>query len=184
MKIQNRIAVYAGTFDPVTIGHLWMIKSGSSLFDKLIVAVGENPEKKCHFSVKDRMVMLQESISGYENVTIDNYQNKFLIKYAESVGAKFILRGIRSTTDYEYEKSISYVNRHFNAEIVTVFLLPPREMIEISSSVVRGLIGPEGWEDVVSKYVPPCVLKRLISGNKLKSSAGKRVKNGDLSIND
>jgi pantetheine-phosphate adenylyltransferase len=184
MKKQNRIAVYAGTFDPVTIGHLWMIKSGSSLFDKLIVAVGTNPEKKCYFSLKDRVSMLKESIEGYSNVTIDQYQNKFLIKYAESVGAKFILRGIRSTTDYEYEKSISYVNRHFNAEIVTVILLPPREMIEISSSVVRGLIGPEGWEDVVSKYVPPCVLKRLVLGNKLKTNAGKRINNGDLSIKD
>ena len=171
MKKQNRIAVYAGTFDPVTIGHLWMIKSGAGLFDKLIVAVGTNPDKKCHFSVKDRIEMLRESIEGYANVTIDKYQNRFLIKYAESVGAKFILRGIRSTTDYEYEKSISYVNRHLNSEIVTVFLLPPREMIEISSSVVRGLIGPEGWEGVVSKYVPPCVLRRLKLGNKPKNSA-------------
>ena len=184
MKTQNRIAVYAGTFDPVTIGHLWMIKSGSSLFDKLVVAVGTNPDKKCHFSLKDRVTMLQESIVGYSNVTVDKYKNKFHIKYAESIGAKFILRGIRSTTDYEYEKSISYVNRHFNSEIVTVILLPPREMIEISSSIVRGLIGPEGWEDVVSKYVPPCVFKRLKLENKSKTGAGKRVNNGDLSIKD
>jgi pantetheine-phosphate adenylyltransferase len=184
MKTQNRIAVYAGTFDPVTVGHIWMIKTGSSIFDKLVVAVGTNPEKKCYFSLKDRIAMLKESISGYSNVTVDKYTNRFLIKYAESIGAKFILRGIRSTTDYEYEKSISYVNRHLNAEIVTVFLLPPREMIEISSSVVRGLIGPEGWEDVVSKYVPPSVLKRLMLGNKSKTGAGKRVNNGDLSIED
>ena len=161
MKTKNRIAVYAGTFDPVTIGHLWMIKAGSSLFDKLVIAVGTNPDKKCYFSLKDRIIMLQESITGYRNVTVDKYPNKFLIKYAESIGATFILRGIRSTTDYEYEKSLSYINRHLNSEIVTVFLLPPREMIEISSSIVRGLIGPEGWEAVIGKYIPPCVLKRL-----------------------
>jgi len=166
MKTQNRIAVYAGTFDPVTIGHLWMIKSGSNLFDKLVIAVGTNPDKKCHFSLKDRIKMLQESIEGYENVTIDKYPNKFLVKYAESIGARFILRGIRSTTDYEYEKSLSYVNRHFNSEISTVFLLPPREMIEISSSIVRGLVGPEGWEEVVGKYISPHVLKRLMLKNK------------------
>ena len=165
MKIENRIAVYAGTFDPVTIGHLWMIKAGSKLFDKLIVAVGTNPDKKCHFSLRDRIIMLQESITGCGNVTIDKYPNQFLIKYAESTGAKFVLRGIRSTTDYEYEKSLSYINCHLNSEIMTVFLLPPREMVEISSSVVRGLIGPEGWEEVVGKYVPPCVLERLKSGN-------------------
>jgi pantetheine-phosphate adenylyltransferase len=183
MKTQNRIAVYAGTFDPVTIGHLWMIKAGSRLFDRLIVAVGVNPEKKCYFSLKDRIVMLQESTADYNNVTIDKYQNKFLIKYAEGIGAKFILRGIRSTTDYEYEKSMSYVNRDFNSEIVTVILLPPREMIEISSSVVRGLIGPEGWEEVVRKYVPATVLKRLMAETK-RTGAGKRVNNGDLSMKD
>ena len=168
IKTQNRIAVYAGTFDPVTIGHLWMIKNGSYLFDELIVAIGTNPEKKCYFSLKDRITMLQESITGYQNVTVDKYSNKFLIKYAESIGAKFILRGIRSTTDYEYEKSLSYVNRHINSEIATVILLPPREMVEISSSIVRGLIGPEGWEEVVGKYVPSCVLERLMSENRCR----------------
>jgi pantetheine-phosphate adenylyltransferase len=161
MKIQNRIAVYAGTFDPVTLGHLWMIRTGSSLFDKLIVAVGTNPDKKCYFSLEDRITMLQESIVGYKNVTVDQYTDTFLFKYAESLGAKFVLRGIRSPTDYEYEKSLTYVNRYLNSKIVTVFLLPPRELVEISSSVVRGLIGPEGWEKVVSKYVPSCVLERL-----------------------
>lgn len=166
IKVQNRIAVYAGTFDPVTLGHLWMIKKGSTLFDQLIVAVGTNPDKKCYFSLEDRITMLQESITGCRNVTVDQYANTFLFKYAESIGAKFVLRGIRSTTDYEYEKALSYVNRHFSSEIMTVFLLPPREMVEISSSVVRGLIGPEGWEEVVSKYVPACVLERLKLANR------------------
>ena len=166
MKAQKHIAVYAGTFDPVTLGHLWMIKTGADLFDKLIVAVGTNPDKKCYFSLKERILMLKESITGYGNVTVDKYQNEFLIKYAESIGAKFILRGIRSTTDYEYEKSINYVNRSLNSKITTVFLLPPREMVEISSSTVRGLIGPKGWEEIVSKYVPSCVLQRLRLGNK------------------
>lgn len=161
IKTEERIAVYAGTFDPVTLGHLWIIQTGASLFDKLVVAVGTNPGKKCYFSLKDRISMLQESTAEFGNVNVDKYQNQFLIKYAESIGARFILRGIRSTTDYEYEKSINYVNRQLNSEIATVFLLPPREMVEISSSIVRGLIGPEGWEEVVSKYVPPCVLKRL-----------------------
>ena len=161
MKIENRIAVYAGTFDPVTIGHLWMIKAGASLFDKLVVAVGTNANKKCYFSLKDRIKMLQESTVEFKNVGIGKYTNQFLIKYAESIGAKFILRGIRISTDYEYEKILNYVNRQLNSEIAAVFLLPPREIVEISSSIVRGLIGPEGWEEVVGKYVPPCVLNRL-----------------------
>ncbi|MRR15225.1 MAG: pantetheine-phosphate adenylyltransferase [Deltaproteobacteria bacterium] len=166
MNTSNRIAVYAGSFDPVTLGHLWMIKAGAGLFDKLVIAVGTNPGKKSHFTLKERICMLKESIAGYNNVSIDKYPNKFLIKYAESIGAKFILRGIRSTTDYEYEKSLSYVNRHLNSEIETIFLLPPRELIEISSSIVRGLVGPDGWESVVSKYISPSVLERLISKTK------------------
>jgi pantetheine-phosphate adenylyltransferase len=161
MKTQTRIAVYAGSFDPVTFGHLWMIEAGSRMFDKLVVAIGTNPDKECHFSLEERLSMLKESISGFNNVTIDSYANQYLIKYAESIGAKYILRGIRSTADYEYEKSLSYVNRHQNTDIITIFLLPPREMIEISSSIVRGLIGPEGWEKVVSNYVPTNVLERL-----------------------
>ena len=160
-KKQSRIAIYAGTFDPVTFGHLWMIEAGSVIFDKLVIAIGTNPDKKCHFPLEERIIMIKELISKYSNVNVDVYQNQFLIKYAEDIGARFILRGIRSTADYEYEKSVNYVNRHLNSEIVTVFLLPPREMIEISSSIVRGLVGPEGWEEVVSKYVPASVLERL-----------------------
>ena len=168
MGEQDRIAVYAGTFDPVTLGHIWIIETASRIFDKLIVAIGTNPDKKCYFPLKDRIIMLQRSTAEYENVIVDKFTNQFLIKYAESMGAKFILRGIRSTADYEYEKSLSYVNRSLNSEIVTVCLLPPREMVEISSSTVRGLIGPEGWEEVVSKYVPSCVLERLKLMNRSK----------------
>jgi pantetheine-phosphate adenylyltransferase len=174
MKTRDRIAVYAGTFDPVTLGHLWIIKVGSGLFDRLIVAVGTNPDKRCYFSFEDRMGMLQEALAGYKNITVDRFPNKFLIKYAEGAGAKYILRGIRNTTDYEYEKTLNYVNRHLNPKIVTVSLLPPREMVEISSSAVRGLIGPEGWEKVVANYVPPCVLERLVSrDHRAQADAGQ-----------
>lgn len=169
---QESIAVYAGTFDPVTYGHLWMIEAGSKLFHKLIVAVGTNPDKISHFTIEERVEMIEEVVVGYSNVAIDHYPNQFLIKYAESMGAKFILRGIRSTSDYEYEKSISYVNRHLNSEIISIFLLPPREMIEISSSIVRGLIGPPGWEEVVSNYVPPSVLERLVHEEAKKQNTG------------
>lgn len=162
MNTKTRIAVYAGSFDPVTFGHLWMIEAGSTIFDKLVVAIGTNPDKKCHFSLEDRIIMLEESTAKFPNVVVDKYPNQFLVKYAESIGARFILRGIRSTADYEYEKSLSYVNRYLDSGVNTIFLLPPRELIEISSSVVRGLIGPAGWEEVVSKYVPSSVLARLV----------------------
>jgi pantetheine-phosphate adenylyltransferase len=161
MQTKPRIAVYAGSFDPITFGHLWMIEAGSTIFDKLVVAIGTNPDKKCHFSLEDRIIMLKEATAKFSNVVVDKYPNQFLVKYAEEIGAKFILRGIRSTSDYEYEKSLSYVNRNLDSGVITIFLLPPREFIEISSSVVRGLIGPAGWEEVVGKYVPSSVLARL-----------------------
>jgi pantetheine-phosphate adenylyltransferase len=163
MGKEDRVAIYAGSFDPITLGHLWIIETGARIFDKLVVSVGTNPDKTCYFSLDDRMQMIDEAIAGIENAVSEHYSNKFLIKHAESIGAKYILRGIRSTSDYEYEKTLSYVNRDLNSDIVTVFLLPPRELIEVSSSIVKGLIGPEGWQGVVKNYVPNCVLDRLVA---------------------
>lgn len=163
MEKENRVAIYAGTFDPITLGHLWIIEKGSKIFDKLVVSVGVNPEKNCYFSLEDRMQMIQKSIAHIKNAVVENYTNKFLIKHAESIDVNFVLRGIRSTSDYEYEKTLSYVNRDLNSDITTVFLLPPRELIEVSSSIVKGFIGPEGWQDVAKNYVPACVLDRLIA---------------------
>lgn len=163
MGKEDRVAIYAGTFDPITLGHLWIIEKGSKIFDRLVVSVGTNPEKTCYFSLEDRMQMIQTATAGIKNAVVEHYSNKFLIKHAECIGAMFILRGIRSTSDYEYEKTLSYVNRDLNSDISTVFLLPPRELIEVSSSIVKGLIGPEGWQDVVKKYVPKCVLDKLIA---------------------
>lgn len=157
----NSVAVYAGTFDPVTIGHIWMIEQGIRLFDKLIIAVGLNPDKKPDFLLEDRIQLLEKSTTSCKNITIKQYHNKFLVKYAEEVGARYILRGIRNPDDYEYEKTWRLVNGDLSPDITTVFLMPPREIAEISSSTVKGLIGPEGWEEIVRKYVPECVLEKL-----------------------
>jgi pantetheine-phosphate adenylyltransferase len=166
-RITRRTAVYAGTFDPVTLGHMWMIEQGSKLFDELIVAIGTNVEKQLYFPLADRIEMLRQVTSGFSNVRIDEFSNKFLVKYVETVGANFILRGIRNTNDYEYEKSLRLINSDVDPHITTVFLMPPREFAEVSSSVIRGLVGPEGWKEIVGKYVPGCVLKRF--EQKLKS---------------
>ena len=164
----DKIAVYAGTFDPVTLGHLWMIEQGLALFDKLIVAVGLNPEKKPYLSLEERISLLNKSTAEYKNITITHYSNQFLIKYAEVVGARYILRGIRNPNDYEYEKNFRNVNSDLNPKITTVFLMPPREIAEISSSTIRGLIGPEGWEKVICKYIPECVLDKLKEMHQLR----------------
>jgi pantetheine-phosphate adenylyltransferase len=157
----KKVAVYAGTFDPVTLGHLWMIEQGSILFDTLIIAIGMNPEKQCFFSLEDRMKLLKEATGNFTNIKIGDFSGQFLIRYTESVGARFMLRGIRDAADYEYEKTLRHINSDISPDITTVFLMPPRQIAEVSSSIVKGLVGSEGWEKVLSKYVPECVLQKL-----------------------
>lgn len=152
-----RRAVYAGSFDPITNGHVWMIQEGAELFDELIVAIGSNPDKSYTFSMEDRTEMLVKLTSHFSNVRVDTFGQKFLVHYAYSVGARFILRGIRNEGDFHYERGMRHINHDLRPEIDTVFLMPPREIAEISSSLVKGLIGPEGWEEVVRQYVPDVV---------------------------
>ena len=156
-------AVYAGSFDPVTNGHLWMIERGAALFEQLVVAIGINPDKRYTFSVGEREEMLHETISHYTNVTLAIFENQFLVNYARSVKAQCILRGIRTASDYEFERTMRYVNGDLYPDITTVFLMPPREIAEVSSTMVKGLVGPEGWQDVVQNYVPPPVYRRLLA---------------------
>ena len=154
-------AVYAGSFDPITNGHLWMIDRGAMLFEELVVAVGTNPAKRATFALEDRMQMLRASVKQAAHVTIDHFDNKFLVNYATSVGAQFILRGIRSEHDYAYERGMRNINSDLCPDVVTVFLMPPREIAEVSSSLVRGLIGPDGWQAMVEQYVPKPVHELL-----------------------
>jgi pantetheine-phosphate adenylyltransferase len=159
----ERMAVYAGSFDPPTVGHLWMIEQGAALFDRLRVAVGLNPEKKSLFGVEERLAMLREITSPFPNVEVHAFTHQYLVRYAKAVGAKFILRGIRSETDYEYERGMRNVNGDLDQAISTVFLMPPRGIAEVSSSLVKAVTGPEGWEDVVRGYVPGPIFDHLVS---------------------
>ena len=154
--------VYAGSFDPVTKGHEWMIKKGTKLFDQFIVAVGVNPDKKYTFSPEERMKMLKEITKKYKNIEVHTFENQFLVKYAKSIGAKYILRGIRSGGDYEYERGMRHVNRDLAPGITTLFLMPPREIAEVSSSLVKGLVGYKDWKIAVKKYVPLPVFKKFL----------------------
>ena len=168
-KKRGQLAVYAGSFDPPTIGHQWMIDRGVELFPKLIVAVGVNPEKHFSFTVEQRMQMLREITRRHKNLIITAFGNRFLIDYAKEVDATHILRGIRSESDYEYERTMRNINGDLNPKIATVFLMPPRDIAEVSSSMVKGLIGPDDWERIVKPYVPAPVYRRLL---KLRGVSG------------
>lgn len=152
----------------MTEGHLWMISRGSHLFDKLIVAVGTNPVKKYTFTVEERMQMIQRErdithmiIGDAPVVEVAQFSNQLLINYAKSRDAGYLLRGIRSVKDYEFEKETRHFNSDIDYNIDTVFLMPPRDIAEISSSAIKGLVGFEGWEKVAGKYVPENVLLKL-----------------------
>jgi pantetheine-phosphate adenylyltransferase len=159
-----RIAVYAGSFDPPTNGHLWMIQRGLEMFDRLIVAIGSNPSKSYSYSVEERLEMLRASVPASDRLEIDYFDNRYLVDYAKKKNATYILRGIRSPNDYEYERVMRHINADMAPEITTAFLMPPRDVAELSSSMIKSLTGPEGWEETVKRYVPSEVFKVLKQG--------------------
>ncbi|WP_293239860.1 pantetheine-phosphate adenylyltransferase, partial [Paludibacterium sp.] len=138
-----------------------MIREAVELFDELVVAVGVNPDKHCTFSVEERIDMLNAVTQGFNKLKVDVFSNQFLVNYAQSVDANYIVRGIRTATDYEYERTMRYINTDLHPDITTIFLLPPREYAEVSSTMVKGLVGPRGWETVIRQYVPDPVYRKL-----------------------
>ncbi len=154
-------AVYAGSFDPITNGHLWIVEESRRLFDRLTVAVGVNPDKACTLPLEMRLDLLREVIPPGEDVEITHFDHRYLVDYAADLGAQYIVRGIRSPTDYEYERVMRQINEDIRPEITTVFLMPSRAVAEVSSSMVKSLVGPAGWEEQVKRYVPEPVFARL-----------------------
>jgi pantetheine-phosphate adenylyltransferase len=139
-----------------------MIRQGVALFDELIVAIGDNPDKNYTFSVSERAEMLRETTQEYPNLRVEVFEKLFLVDYAQMVGANYIVRGIRTASDYEFERTMRYVNSDLHPDITTLFLLPPREFAEVSSTMVKGLVGPKGWEAVIRQYVPGAVHDRFL----------------------
>lgn len=136
----ERIAVFPGSFDPITLGHFDIIERAVSLFDKIIVAIGHNAEKKYMFTLEQRRNWLEESLRNFSNVEVDVYQG-LTVDYCKSKNAQFILRGLRNPADFEFEKAIAHTNRAItNRGIETVFLLTSSGKSYISSSIVRDVM--------------------------------------------
>jgi pantetheine-phosphate adenylyltransferase len=142
-----------------------MIEQGVTLFNCFVVAIGINPDKCYTFSLEERLAMLRESLKRFPNLTVTSYSNSYLIHYAQEIGATHILRGIRSVSDYEYERTMRNINGDLDSNICTVLLIPPRDIAEVSSSMVKGLIGPKGWRRVVRKYVPATVYQHILKAH-------------------
>ena len=160
----SRIGIYAGSFDPPTLGHLWMIRQGAELFDELVVALAVNPQKTPFLSTEERRAALQELVAdmpGGSRVRVETVSHGFLVDFAKETGATCLLRGVRNSTDFEYEKTLARMNARMEPAIRTVFLMPPGELEEISSTLVRGFVGVPGWERWVAACVPPAVFARI-----------------------
>ena len=150
-------AIYPGSFDPITNGHLDLIVRGCCLFDKLIVAILRNETKQPLFSVEERIEMLGEVVDCYPNVAVDSFEG-LLVDYAAQNGATVLLRGIRAISDYEYELQMALMNRRLRPDIETVFMMASEAHSFISSRLVKEVFGLGGN---IGGLVPPPVEDRL-----------------------
>jgi pantetheine-phosphate adenylyltransferase len=155
--MSESLAIYPGSFDPITNGHLDLIERARRVFGRLIVAVLTNPDKLPLFTVTERVEMLQEATRGMPNVAVDTFGG-LLVEYAKQKGAGIILRGIRAFTDYEYELQMAIMNRKLEPSLETVFLVPAESYTYLSSRLVREIFQNGGS---VKGLVPPLVEDRL-----------------------
>lgn len=149
----KKIAVFPGSFDPITVGHESIIKRAMPLFDKIIVVIGINADKKSMFSLEQRIVWLQETFSDCPTIEIASH-NGLTVDFCKQVGAKYILRGLRTSADFEFERSIGQTNKSLIPEIETVFMLTLPEHSFINSSIVRDVFRNNGD---ISNYIPTAI---------------------------
>ena len=154
----ERIAVYAGSFDPITTGHMDLVRRATRLFDRVILSIGQNPKKQCLLSVAARRAVLEECVADLDTVSVDVFDG-LLIDHCRRVGAGFILRGLRAVADFEFEFQIGLANMDMAPQVETVFLLTEPKNIFISSSLVKE-IAQNGGD--VSRYVPGPALGPLV----------------------
>lgn len=155
-----KIAIYPGSFDPVTKGHLDILKNAAEIFDKVIIAVAHNGEKRGFLPVEKRVDLIRKSIGHLNNVEVDSFEG-LTIEYAKKRGAEVLIRGLRAVSDFEYEMQLSQTNSALCEDIKTVFLITKPEYNFISSSTIKEIINNDGD---ISKFVPEAVYNYLTNG--------------------
>ena len=152
-----KIAVYPGTFDPITNGHIDIINRGLRIFDKIIVTVAVNPGKTPLFSLEERIEMIEQSIGNVENVEVAQFQG-LIAEYLKSVNAIAMIRGLRAISDFEFEFQMSLMNRKLNEDVETVFLMPAQEYIHLNSTLIKEV---SSFNGDITEYVPKNVENKL-----------------------
>ena len=153
MTKEEKIAIYPGSFDPITKGHLDILERASKMFDKVIIAVLKNSKKKSFIPVEDRVELIKQSVKDIKNTSVAYFEG-LTVEYARKTGAKFLIRGLRAVSDFEYEMQLSQANMSIAPEIGTVFLITKPEYNFISSGIVKELAS---YGEDVSKFVPESV---------------------------
>lgn len=166
----QKIAIFAGSFDPFTVGHLDIVKRASALFDELWVLLAVNASKKYLFDEATRIGMVQKAVAQFPNVKVDSFDG-LTVDFAKRVGAKYLVRGIRGAGDIEYEQTVAWNNKVLCPECETLFLSSAPEHLMVSSTVVRellkaGIARDEDGQKKLAKYVPECVVSYLIENQK------------------
>jgi pantetheine-phosphate adenylyltransferase len=157
----EKIALYCGSFDPPTNGHKWVMEQISKQYDKGYIAIGVNVLKMGRFSLEERLMMLKDIAKDYPNLEITSFDNYYQADYANLIGAKYLIRGCRNGLDYAYETDLNYINAGINSDLETVVFIPPKDLLQISSTTVMGLVGFEAWETEVAKMVPNSVFQMI-----------------------
>jgi len=135
----QKIAVFPGSFDPFTIGHENVISRGLPLFDKIYIAIGHNSEKKSFFTLSQRLKMIGKLYQDDSRIVLDHYEG-LTIDYCKKIGAQYLLRGLRTAADFEYERAIAQVNRKMNPDVETIFILAVPEYTPVNSSIIREIL--------------------------------------------
>lgn len=152
------VALYPGTFDPITNGHIDIAVRASHIFEKVIAVVAENPQKKCLFTVEERFEMVHESLRKMENVEVVRFSG-LIIDCIDQYKATVIIRGLRALSDFDYEFQMAFTNRELNSRADTVFLMPSAEYTYLSSTMIRQIAQLGGD---VKPFLPDCVRKKLL----------------------
>ena len=155
--MEKRRAIYPGSFDPLTYGHLDLIKRAQALFDELYVVVAVNSEKKTLFTLDERMEMVRNAVESFDNVIVDADEG-LIINYAKEKNAQCLLRGLRATSDFDYEFQMALTNRNLSQEVETMFLMPSQSHFYLSSRLIKEIASLGGE---ISQYVPEFVAEKI-----------------------
>jgi pantetheine-phosphate adenylyltransferase len=155
--MREKVAVYPGSFDPITYGHLDILHRGLRMFDTVICAIATNIEKAALFTVTERMELIRQSIDGDTHVVIDSFDG-LLVQYVKKVNARFVIRGLRAMSDFEYEFQMASMNRNLNCDMDTVFMMTSKDYFFVSSRTIKEVASFGGS---VKGFVPPSVEEAL-----------------------